>query len=215
MKRVLSGKGQRLAGAVLFACTCIGLVLIAALQKGNVLEEARPSSLSRKQAQRLPGGSVPVVGQIEQSLAKSFAIFRTSPEGLPAAVTKTLRVPTYGMNWHLAQLIPVSTVNSFWAVPGRDVICIVSRQAEGIVSSNCARTAHAITHGITATFLKAGGSSQDANRLIVGIAPDGVAAMKLYSNGKMTTVPVFGGAFTLEDAIRAVPERVVPVEASG
>jgi hypothetical protein len=139
-----------------------------------------------------------------------FALLRTPPEGLPASIRRVLRAPTLGMNWRLAQRIPVVLPGSYWIVPGDRYLCIVARAdpASPGVGTTCARTAQAIEHGIAAvTIAPARPAARVApSRLIVGVTPDGTRTVLVHTHEAVAKVPVVDTVFVRHDSIAAPPD---------
>src|SRR5918995_6105262 len=100
----------------------------SANERGSV-ETQKQSPQRRSQ----PGGQVPVIDRLSRQQREAFSLLRSPPEGLPARVTEALHQPSYGMNWRLAQRMPVELPVDFWAVPGRGAICIVGQEKLGVV----------------------------------------------------------------------------------
>src|SRR4051812_38045855 len=69
----------------------------------------------------------PVLRRVSARDADAFALLRTRPEGLPAAVRQALRTPIVGENWALAQRIDTAAPGRYWLVPGIGHLCIVSQ----------------------------------------------------------------------------------------
>jgi hypothetical protein len=199
------------------ACCGATLVALAALLGGcgGGSAGSTTEAESRKLPDRFPGASVAVVERPEPRQSENLPLLRTPPEGLPPEVTGILRQPTFGMNWELAQRIPTSARGRFWVVPGRGVLCVLGQEDTESVSSNCTKTPHAIAHGLAAILVSenpspAAGESR-YRRLMVGIAPNGARAMRVYTDGSIHVARVVEGAFTLRDREEFPPQKMVPV----
>lgn len=194
--------------------TLIGLLAILA-GCGAGSGESTVESADATLPDRFPGADVAVVARPELRQVNNLPLLRTPAEGLPAAVTTILRQPTYGMNWKFAQRIPTSAQGRFWAVPGRNVLCVLGQQDPESVSSNCAKTNRAIGHGLAAILVDETRSDltrQPAyKRLMVGIAPNGTRSIRVYTDGSVHVARVSGGVFTLRDRERNPPQRMVPM----
>jgi hypothetical protein len=212
-----------------FGVALLGVVLVGSLVAWQVVEAppssnqaGRPSQQAAAGVRRSAGSDgparfAPVIRHASRLQVQGFSLFRTLPEGLPKEVTTSLRRPTFGLNWQLAQQMPTPTKESFWAVPGRGAICIVgeAKGRAGAVSLNCGTTRHSVAHGVAAVLVTdpPGGAaaSKGGQRLIVGIAPDGAVKVHVYTQGAVATVPVINGVFVLRDADPAPPDRYEPV----
>lgn len=151
-----------------------------------------------------------MVARAEPRQLRRFALLRTRPEGLPARTRGVLREPIAGMNWGLAQRVPVALPGTYWLVPGDGYLCIVGqadRAAPG-VGTTCARTEQAVAHGVaTVTLAPPGAAVRVAQpRLVVGVAPDGAREVGVHTRGVVVTAPVIEGAFVLRDAATAPPD---------
>ncbi len=156
------------------------------------------------------GGAARVIAHVQRRQSASFALLRTRPEPLPGRIRRILRQPIVGMNWDLAQRIPVAQRGTFWLVPGNRHLCIVQRGSLGSpgVGTTCARTSQAVGHGIANIAVRRApfGSSTGQARLIVGVAPDGAREVLVHTRGSVATAPVAGTAFVLRDSIAAPPD---------
>jgi hypothetical protein len=199
--------GQRLGAALLL------LVLIGGLVAWQVL--AGSGSAGGKTAGDVgvsarPGRFAPVVKQASLAQTATFRLLRTPAEGLPTDVTRSLHKPTFGLNWKLAQRLPAT--GGFWAVPGRNALCIVGRMEGGSVSVNCGTTRHVVTHGVAAVQLRGSSQPEKGQRSIVGLAPDGAVAVRIYTHQYFTTVPVKDTVFVLRDSVMDPPDRYEPID---
>jgi hypothetical protein len=186
-------------------------VLLSGILVGGCGGDAAPTD--RSPDRPLPGAGVAVIAHTSPRLTVGLPLLGTAPEGLPADVEAILREPTYGLNWDLAQRIPTRAPGGFWAVPGRDVVCVLSRQSSEAVASNCARAGHAIAHGIAAILISDGRTpslGEGGRRLLVGIAPAEATTMRVYTDGDLRVVKVSNGAFTLRDESDDPPQNMVP-----
>ena len=212
MTGTTSHAGRRLgAGLVVLACA-VGVALWqgGGQRTGSSSADApaRPGAAGAQ-----PGSSIPVIAHVGQQLLDDLSLLRTRPEGLPPTVTGVLREPTYGMNWRLAQRLPVNALGvALWAVPANDAVCIVGQERLDAVTATCARTRHAIRHGVATVLLREprGPQSRGAagRRLVAGIAPDRARSMRVLTDGSTATVPVVDGAFLLQDAVADPPDRI-------
>jgi hypothetical protein len=143
----------------------------------------------------------------------NFAVFRTSPEPLPWSMRRAMRRPIYGINWDLAQRLPISVPAHAWAVPGDGYICILSLQVHrgrGAVGATCASTEAALDHGLATTLLsdRGTGAFQRSYRVIVGIAPDRARGVIAVGSGSTVSIAVGDGVFIQRDTVPYPPDRL-------
>jgi hypothetical protein len=155
-----------------------------------------------------------VVAQVEHRQLANFALLRTPPEGLPAAIQRVLRAPVFGSNWKLAQRIPVTLSGVYWLVPGNGYLCVISQGSMGNpgIGTTCAQTSQALRHGVAAITVARAvpGSHVPPGRLIVGVAPDGARQVVVHTQGSVETVPVIDEVFVLRDSMVAPPDFFAP-----
>lgn len=137
----------------------------------------------------------------------NFALLRTQPEGLPARVQRVLRAPTFGLNWKLAQRIPVALPGAYWLVPGNGYLCVVARESLG-VGTTCAPSSEALQHGIASITITPFRPTRGVrpSRLIVGAAPDGTREVLVHTHGAVETAPVVNEVFVSRDSVDAPPD---------
>lgn len=165
---------------------------------------------SRNPSQRPSSPSV--IRHLEDRQRASFALFRTPPEPLPWPMRQAMRRPIYGINWDLAQRLPIRDPARSWAVPGAGYICILSleiHRGRGAVGATCASTEAALDHGLATTLLsdRGSGASQRSHRVIVGIAPDRAREVVADGSGSTVRIAVVGGIFIRRDAVPYPPDR--------
>lgn len=154
----------------------------------------------------------PVITRAEPRQRARFELLRTPPEGLPARVRHILGAPVMGMNWTLAQRLPVNLSGAYWLVPGNGHLCIVDQGSLGnpAVGTTCARTARALARGIASiTIARPNASAHTVqSRLIVGVAPDGAREVQVHTRGTVVTTSVAGTIFVVRDTLAAPPDRL-------
>lgn len=134
-----------------------------------------------------------------------FSLLRSGPEGLPQAIRRRMRWPTEGANWDLAQKLPGIRFGQFWLLPGRRVLCLVSRTgktADASISQICTPTSSALRHGVASVTLRARPTRVPGrrNRFIVGVAPDHASLVMVHTGTMAVTASVnAGGVFHLSD----------------
>jgi hypothetical protein len=154
-----------------------------------------------------------VIRRLEDRQRGSFAVFRTSPEPLPWSMRRAMRRPIYGINWSLAQRLPIRDPARVWAVPGDGYICILSLQVHrgrGAVGATCKSTEAALDHGVATTLLSDRGTGvfQRTYRVIVGIAPDRAREVVADGSGSTVRIAVVRGVFIRRDTEPYPPDRL-------
>jgi hypothetical protein len=180
----------------------------------QTLQPARPSSEAH--SPRKPSRSQSplfVIRHLGDRQRASFAVFRTSPEPLPWSMRRAMRRPIYGINWDLAQRLPIRVPAHAWAVPGDGYICILSlqvRRGRGAVGATCDSTKGALDHGLATTLLgeRGTGAFQRIHRVIVGIAPDRARGVIADGSGSTVRIAVGGGVFIQRDTVPYPPDRL-------
>jgi hypothetical protein len=212
MTQTRSNAGRRLGAGLLFLAVAAGVVLwqIGAFDRNSRQGDSTVGSTALPEAREQPS---PMITRVARRQFESFAVLRTRPEGLPPSVTRALRAPIYGMNWTLAQKLPVDAVGvRLWAVPGHDAICILGQEKRAAVIATCATTHHAVREGVATVLLRAPGRPESgrapSRRLVAGLAPDHARTMRIYTRQSIATAHVFDGTFTLEDASMDSPDRI-------
>lgn len=169
--------------------------------------EATTSTASRPTPP--PGSEVTTpVHSVDRAQRAHFALLRGKPEPLPPSIRRILRKPTYGMNWALAQRVPVSLRGSFWLIPGRRVLCLLHMETAHEASSACAPTKTALAHGIVAVSLQKMSVIPSAERLIVGVVPDGTTEAVVHTGKIASRITIAHHIFVLRDSLEEPPEVV-------
>jgi hypothetical protein len=113
------------------------------------------------------------------------------------------------MSWALAQRLPLPTLHgAYWLVPGRRVLCLLHAEEAHEASSSCASTRDALKHGIVAVSLRDASPATPAQRLSVGVVPDGVRRAIVHTGSRAVPVVVTQHVFVLQDAVREPPDRI-------
>lgn len=153
--------------------------------------------------------------RVEARQLESFALLRTSPEGLPSLVVKSLGPPVHGMRWDLAQRLPLHLQGSFWLVPGKGYLCLVAQWEKPTAGRFCAETRYVLAHGLAGVFVHAPGApwfGTPGKRLIVGVAPDDATKVVVYDHGSTSSTPVGpDGVFRLSDSIARPPRQIAAI----
>jgi hypothetical protein len=154
-----------------------------------------------------------VIQHLEGRQRASFAVFRTSPEPLPMSMRRAMRRPIHGINWRLAQRLPIKAPARAWAVPGDAYICILSlqvRHGRGAVGATCDSTKAALDHGLATTLLsdRGTGAVRTSSRVIVGIAPGRAREIAASAAGSTVRIPVVSGVFIRRDTATYPPDRL-------
>jgi len=152
--------------------------------------------------------AVTPIHSVERSQRIHFALLRGLPEPLPPSIRRVLRKPTYGMNWELAQRLPLSLRGSFWLIPGRHVLCVLHAETLHEASSACAPTKIALAHGVVAALLQEASAVTPVERLIVGVVPDGATEAAVHTGRITSRVAITHHLFVLRDSMKEPPEVV-------
>lgn len=153
-------------------------------------------------ADAAPAGRV--LARLDRRQRSSFALLRTPPEPLPERTRQILSRPMVGMNWDLAQRIPVALPGAYWLVPGVGYLCIVSQTpANAGVGTICAKTRQVLHDGFASVAITPADRTPEGrpSRLIVGVAPDGTRKVLIHTRGSVATAPVADGLFVHRDAV--------------
>ena len=141
--------------------------------------------------------------------AKSFALLRTRPEGLPAATQRLLISGRFGVNWNLAQRIPVAFSGAYWLVPGDGYLCIVSRiPTTPGAGMACNETWRARSEGLATISFSSEKSTSPSVREMVGVTRDGARSVLVHTGSKVKSIPVVNGIFALRDSAATPPDRL-------
>jgi hypothetical protein len=168
---------------------------------------ANASTVSRPAPPPLSGGTGPV-HSVNRAQRNHFALLRGVPEPLPPSVRRILRKPTFGMNWDLAQRVPVSLRGSFWLIPGRHVLCLLHAETVHEASSACAPAKTAFAHGVVAASLREASAGVPAKRLIVGVVPDGTTGAVIHTGRMTSRVAIAHNLLVLRDSMEESPDAV-------
>jgi uncharacterized membrane protein len=116
----------------------------------------------------------------------------------------------YGMNWTLAQRLPVNIRTRMWVVPANGYLCLVSQQKAQIVGTTCDTNERTLSHGVATTFLSDESmGARRTRRIVVGVAPDRVRFVVVRTQRSVATVPVVGNVFVLRDASAVPPDNLM------
>jgi hypothetical protein len=129
---------------------------------------------------------------------------------MPADLRKLLRHPVFGVNFALAQRLPVPLRRRYWIVPGRGTICLVARTAKEMAAElTCSSTAQILREGLVATTLAQPLYSRaPAPRLIVGMAPDDRNEASIRTGRETVTADIDNGVFVVRDRAADPPDSV-------
>lgn len=153
-------------------------------------------------------GATPVIRHAAQDQTENFALLRQEPEPLPLSIRRILRQPEFGANWALARRLPLKLGRTFWLVPGRDVLCLVYPQSAHNVATACAPTDVALKHGVVAVSLRDAGPVAPAQRLIVGVVPDGVRRVVVRTGSIASSAAIARHTFVIRDTVNRPPDVV-------
>jgi hypothetical protein len=158
----------------------------------------------------LSARDLPVIVHLQAPQRKSFKIFRTDPEGLPPFIASILGKPIYGLNWSLAQRLPVNGQAAIWAVPGNRSICLVTSQKleHKLAGVTCGTTRKTLRHGLFVALLSPTETGAAHQRLIIGIAPDSAHTVLVHTGAITALAPVTHGVFVRRDRANNPPDEV-------
>lgn len=212
--KVPRSAGQRIcAGLLALAVLCVaGLSLFSKEStQGRVASGTNRSVVThRGNTANTEPKSVPVIRHLSYSQQASFSVFNTPPEDLPQTVRQAIGHPIYGINWRLAQSLPIKTPARVWAVPGNGYICLLSLQENRAVGVSCGRTKMVQSSGLSTTFLSERGASmfRTSRRVIVGIAPSRTGDVIAQGSESSARIPVVDGTFIWRDNVPDPPENL-------
>jgi hypothetical protein len=124
---------------------------------------------------------------------------------------RMLRKPEYGMNWNLAQKLPIPTDGRFWLVPANGFLCLVVQKGPNTGNQVCSETKEVLGHGLFVTFLAAHPKElvYGARRFILGVVPDYARKVGIDTDGSKVMAPVDEGVFVRRDSASASPSRLI------
>jgi hypothetical protein len=210
MKMVMLGSGWRLAAGLTLLVLLLGCAYAAATSW--LLHPSGEGAGDGKAAREGPTGpaTVAVIENTEPRQLAAFVVLRSPPEGMPAELREILRHPVFGVNFALAQRLPVPLRRRYWIVPGRGTICLIARTAKGMAAElTCSSTAQILQEGLVATTLAQPLHSRaPAPRLIVGMAPDGESEASIRTGRETVTAEIDNGVFVVHDRAADPPDSV-------
>ncbi len=150
-----------------------------------------------------------MVARPDRIQTESFALLRTQPERPPVATQQLLNGNRFGVNWDLAQRIPIAFPGAYWLVPGDGYLCIASQiptmPGAGLA---CNETWRARREGLaTISFSRARGTARSV-REMVGVTRDEARSIRVHTGSTVESVPVVGGVFALRDSAATPPDRL-------
>lgn len=196
--------------AVVAGLTLLGTFVGCGTNKGDARSSA-PTEIDSSAGRPVPPASpqeMAVIRRIGTNERKRFTLLRGKPEPLPLYVRRILRRPSFGVNWDLAHRLPLSLRRSFWLVPGRGHLCLVHTETIHEVADACATTGVALKHGIVAVSLRDPGAVRPAQRLIVGVAPDGASEAVVHTGRVASNVAITRHLVVLRDSLSQPPDVV-------
>jgi hypothetical protein len=195
-------------GLSAFALALCGTFFWASLVRDSEKPGPQRVRLSARQARQDPF-SGPRIRQVQARQRARFKLFRTPPEPLPEGIVHVMQRPSYGSNWLLSQRFKTTIPGRYWLIPGNRFLCLlVARERE--ITQTCAPTRIALARGLAAVSLKRlSGRSTSGNRVIIGVAPDGVSGALVHTGRTVVMRHVSQvGAFTLRDSESVPPDSL-------
>lgn len=189
---------------------CLGLLLalffvadLSACGSGQDGDKGESAQAPRS-ADGTPGPETAIV-RVPRQVATDFALLRTSPDGIPPAVSRILKAPVSGMDWSLARRVPVPLPGAYWLAPGAEHLCVVATTPDSpAIGTVCATYGQALRNGVANTSL----DPTSSRRLIVGVVPDGTRSVRIRSGDSTASARVRDGTFVHRDSVAAPPDRV-------
>jgi hypothetical protein len=225
----MKGRPSDLAGWRFGASLLAAAALIAGTTACGDSQPADSTSASTQPQQPVPVSpqqraalALPAIRSVPERVQAAFSVFRSPPEGLPLDVKQTLRQPTYGAKWALAQRLS-GTPWPAWAIPGRGFVCLVDQQARGGgVGQVCTTTKRLLANGAFKASISAppqtgqdnfaASKTKPAKRVVFGLAPDGVRIARVNTPGFASgSAPVDRNVFVLRDKTDSPPETITLV----
>jgi hypothetical protein len=123
-------------------------------------------------------------------------------------VRRIVRKPAYGLNLTMGHRLRLPMQDRYWLVPGRHVLCLIYAQTKHEVSSSCAPTKVALRHGIVASSFREADGAAPAERVIVGVVPDGTRDAVVHTGKTTVTVAITRHIFVLKDSVSEPPDLV-------
>lgn len=195
--------------AALAAVLCISTAAALLLNDPHSSPPHMARSSLRDRIDRSPSGTI---RRTPPYLKTKFGILRSTAEGLPTQVTHVLR-PAYGANWSLAQKLG-GTPWPAWVVPGEGVVCLFTQEETGgAVAATCTPNSLMKKRGIfMSALLEPHTSSAASARVVMGLSPDGVRAVRIHTQGAASvTARVAANVFLLRDSVAEPAERVTAI----
>jgi hypothetical protein len=189
--------------------TWAGRRTVAGLLAAIALAACGDGDRGGEDAGTAPAATPAATPDVPARLKTSFAPFRSPAEAIPVSVREALGQPNDDIDWRLAQVLPRTDGATFWAVPGRTLICLVREDADGTSGASCTPISRALEHGVALTNLAAApGKAATPNRTIVGLAPDGMRRVRIGTPGfpSVTARVSDDNMFTVRDATTEPPE---------
>jgi hypothetical protein len=144
-------------------------------------------------------------GRVSRALSGNFALLRSSPDGIPPLLRRTLKGRIPGMVWELAHRVPVHATSTYWLVPSAKHLCMVATTPTSpAISFACTSAGRALRRGVMNTSL----DKISGRRTMVGVTPDGTHSALIQSGALTTSVRVRHGIFVLRDSVALPPDQV-------
>lgn len=138
-----------------------------------------------------------------------FPLMNTPVEGLPRIVQAAVGMSSQRPQWAASQAVPAPfAIPRVWAVSDNEQICLLSLESNDGVGVTCKSVRDALLRGVAITLLRSAEERQ-RERIIVGIAPKGISAVRaIVTSGGATYIPVRDGAFATVDFVSKPPDRL-------
>lgn len=137
---------------------------------------------------------------------QEFQLFRGPVEPVPSSVANKVP-PEVASALDLAQRLPLVGIEA-WIVPIAGRLCLLNVTEQG-PAVGCKAERNVQREGIFIATVPTTSLAGSELRSVVGIAPDGVEAVRIQSKGaRDRTALVLGNVFALQDDGKAFPESI-------
>lgn len=183
----------------------VRLLIAAALLTPLVIMIMRGS---RTHSGRQPSEQGPTKSLDQVGATTRFPIFATPSEALPPEVRNTIGNRLAAMRWMKAPKNPGLQDPGVWVVPGDGRLCIIEHQPSQAVALSCTTMHDAERRGLATAMVRESEFGIPGLRVVVGVVPDGVQQVAVYTRGTIVRTPVVGGVFDLRDHAENPPDRL-------
>ena len=184
-------------GAAVATVALIGSVAWLGFDHGRTGHDERQARNADDSSRQTPQAVVPEISTAEPQQLRAFSVLR-KPVAIPspamkAAIEKTLgtEVLRLGLNLNLAHRVVTAAGIVAWVVPGNHFICVFRDRTGTAV---CDTALLAIAYGMR--LVASNTTHSPAEYYVLGIAPNGVSAVKVSTRGHTRTVAVTDNVYS-------------------